>query len=225
MTREMSAKMESSNSLNQLKITTAVKHFENVVNEFVNTGSEPVTNNNERDIFVSKNFKRRCKRINMTINELLMHIFNNNGISVVFKHWLRTRANYVDKENNTHLNMKNFFAWREVGTVYLYVIDLKEAFVDIVPKDIDQDFVIWAKECQRFIECSNYPEITHWFNHKACSEYNTKTGIDNQYLLEKLQNCFGDKCGDKNNTMGNITYNKEDLGLCQTINLSCSTNK
>jgi len=220
----MSAKMESINSLNQLKITTAVKHFENVVNEFVNTGSEPVTNNNERDIFVSKTFKRRCKRLNMSINELLMHIFRND-ITLVVKHWMRTRANYDDKKNNTHLNMKNFFAWREVGTVYLYVIDLNEAFVHIVPEDIDQDFVIWAKECQRFMECSNYPEITHWFNHKACAEYVNRKPINSQYLLEKLQNCFGDKCGHKNKTIGNMTYNKEELGLCQTVNLSCSTNK
>jgi|TARA_R110001606_G_scaffold385798_3_gene549485 hypothetical protein len=170
------------------QIKQAQKYFVKVVREFIYNDAPVLIVNKQRKVRLSKNAQKHIKLLGQNEKQWLMNVFDDK-LDYVVQDWIKTRASYRESEKFPSGNMKNFIAHQKVGVVYLYLIDQKEAYLDIIPHGTRAAFVYWAKLAQRFIDCSHYPNVKHYFEPETSEDCNDK---DNYNLVDDLKDAIGD---------------------------------
>lgn len=171
------------------KIKDAQKYFVKIVSEFIYNDEPVFVVNKKREIRLSGNTKIHIGKLNQDQKKWLKDVFDDE-LDIVVQDWIETRASYNEDLEHPSSQMKNFLAWQKVGILYLYIIDGKESYIDVVPHEHVESFVYWAKLATRFIDCRHYPRVKHYFNDETNERY-TKSP-NNKDILDDLEIAIGD---------------------------------
>ena len=131
-------------------MNNATRYFGELTNEFLTTENYVMTHRG-RHIYMSEHTIKKLKYINKTPVEHFTHIVNCD-LTIAILEWFKTRAAYDATLKDPAVKIINWFVWRELGTVNMYLINRKDSFYDIVPnhlRDAERDLE-WFKDCPKF---------------------------------------------------------------------------
>ena len=205
-------------------MNNATRYFGELTNEFLTTENYVMTHRG-RHIYMSEHTIKKLKYINKTPVEHFTHIVNCD-LTIAILEWFKTRAAYDATLKDPAVNIINWFVWRELGTVNMYLINRKDSFYDIVPNHLRDAVTAWSKKAGCFIDATEYPKIKCHF-----SQSQEEVGIDYLFtpngLAEKFVSVIGDFYLSKKREcpIEYKTYNHTEHGTFNSITLINDTAK
>ena len=174
---------------NRALIKEAETYFCQIVREFIYCDDPVFVTNKQRKIRLSKNTKNHIDKQNLDRKDWLQNVFDDQ-LDIVVQHWIQTRAAYRPDAEFPSDQLKNYLAWEKLGIMYLYVIDMEEAYLDVIPLQKMNAMRYWCKLATRFIDARKYPKVTHYFTDDTQEQINI---VDPYKIMEYLYYVIGDK--------------------------------
>jgi len=206
---------------NKKHLANAMSYFDSVVSDFVTMEDKPIIQNRGRDIYMTPRSIQRV-RVAYRLQPLAyLQKMMRSDLSIAVMEWMKTRVTYDSQKKYPALDMINWIAWQEVGTVHFYLIFQEEALYDVVPANLNKAVIHWAKCTGRFMDATRYPKIKCYFDTTTQNE-DVADATDSSVLdMLKHSNVLGDIQDHKSHIEYKVYNGDQDYGKYNQVILEC----
>ena len=187
---------------NKKHLANAMSYFDSLVSDFVTMEDKPIIQNRGRDIYMTPRSIQRVRVAYQSEPRVYLQKMIRSDLTIAVMEWMKTRVTYDSQKKYPALNMINWLAWQEVGTVHFYLIFQEEALYDVVPANLNKAVIHWAKCTGRFMDATCYPKLKCYFD--TTTHHEDVADASDSTVLEMLKQ--GHVLGDIQEHQSHIEY-------------------